>query len=265
MGIDGILIEQDDSVSLCRITNFSDALKNIIREALASVARGAAQAKELKEYYNYHNTLKEFLARYSGKADDTKKGMIGELLSHILIPLLYENLTCLSVYFNKEERSIKKGFDIIYCDMPKQAIWYSEVKSGQKNKEKPTDTANIELLNRAYNDLKSKLTESRSSLWDSALIDIGLVLEAQKATSVAKLLSQDSPVIAKTSASNDKNALLISVLYESPQNPISLEKLKEYITQIQKNNDFKCIVVFSIQKGTYAKVADFLESEVPND
>ena len=45
-----------------------------------------------------------------------QKGMLGELLAHILINNYIEKLKVFSPYFNKEEANIRKGFDVLYID-----------------------------------------------------------------------------------------------------------------------------------------------------
>lgn len=266
MCIDGVTIEQsEEGNTLCKIEDFGDALKMIIRQNLAAIAHGKATSEEPIPQYSYKHTLKNFMERYASKDENTQKGMIGELLSHILIPSIFQELTSLSVYFNKEERSIKKGFDIIYCNLSEKITWYSEVKSGHRNANDNSDKANAVLLERASTDLKDKLSEGRDSLWTSALIDATLVLGSEKAVTVKRLLSQDSPLDEVNVTSQDKNAILISVLYETPVNPVSIAGLRKFFSDVKSAGHFKEIIVFSIQKETYQKVASFLAEEARDD
>ena len=129
--IDGVKIIENSNYSIFYIENFSDEFKQIIREQLQGIWSGFSKADSLPEYYSYKNTLKSFLERYGSKSNEIKKGMIGELLSHILLNFQDNNLTSLSILKNKEEKSIKKGFDIIYCHIAENKLWYSEVKSGR--------------------------------------------------------------------------------------------------------------------------------------
>lgn len=77
--------------------------------------------------FTYKHTIKRFLERYELKKT-IQKGMIGELLTHLLIPQ-YIDFNAISIMKNKEENSIRKGFDIVYTD-DNNSIWYCEVKSG---------------------------------------------------------------------------------------------------------------------------------------
>lgn len=258
--ISGVIVEQVGNCTMCRITHFSDELRQKIRSDLCEIAFGKAEVKTMPSYYNYKNILSQFLDRYAKKSVDTKKGMIGELISHLLIPDLFVNLTSLSIYFNKEEQSIKKGFDIIYCDFTTSSIWYSEVKSGHKSISSTSSETNIGLLNKAYTDLKEKLNENRASLWSSALIDINLTIESSESASVKKLLSIDSPLTNKPTSS-DKNGLLISVLFEDTANICEMSSLEHYFINQTAKSEFKDLILFSVQKKTYEAIADFLEQE----
>lgn len=258
--ISGVVIESSGDCTLCRITHFSDELKQKIRSDLCEVIIGKAEVKELPTYYNYKNILIQFLDRYIKKPEETQKGMIGELISHILIPSLFSNLTSLSIYFNKEEQSIKKGFDIIYCDFSNTAIWYSEVKSGHKPATSTSSDTNVGLLNRAYVDLRDKLNESRSSLWASALIDVNLTIEASERSTVKQLLSNDSPLTNKPT-SLDKNGLLVSVLFEDTANICEIVSLENYLIKQVSKKEFKNLILFSVQKKTFEAIAEFLKQE----
>jgi len=108
--ITGINLCQDteSGVYICYIEDFSDDIKEKIRELLSSIWHGSVDAEQ-RPQFTYQNTVKRFLERYTSKTPDTKKGMIGELLSHLLIPL-YVELDAISIMKNKEENSIRKGF-----------------------------------------------------------------------------------------------------------------------------------------------------------
>jgi hypothetical protein len=106
--INGVILEKDtkNGVYICYVEDFSDELKTKIREMLGSIWHGAVDSAERKQF-NYSSTVKRFLERYTEKTPDTKKGMIGELLAHLLIPN-YVDLQAISIMKNKEENSIRK-------------------------------------------------------------------------------------------------------------------------------------------------------------
>ena len=259
--IDGVLTEKDGKCTLCKVVEFSSELEEKIREELNSIINGDFAIEEVPEVYDYQYALSLFLERYKSKPVDTKKGMIGELLAHVLAGALFTDLTSISVLKNKEEGSIKKGFDIIYLDIEQKSLWYSEVKSGYKSDANTAAEANIILLKRARTDIITKLTGKRKTLWDTAMTDVALILNGPKATNAKKLLGKDSP-IKKQSISNNKNVILISTLYETPQNPLSIADLKEFASEIEKEGAFQSVLIFTIQKNTYEKVVEFLEGEI---
>ncbi|WP_295795246.1 Hachiman antiphage defense system protein HamA [Mucilaginibacter sp.] len=179
--VSGITLLQNNNCFYIIVNVFSDELKGLIRNQLAGVWNGFAEVEESPEIHSYKRTLNSFLDRYRDKAETTKKGMIGELLSHILINEYMQTFTSLSVLKNKEERSIKKGFDIIYFDNIKMNVWYSEVKSGRRESGSETSSEyNTILLNRSHTGISTMFDEKRSSLWESALIDVKLTIQDSK-------------------------------------------------------------------------------------
>ena len=265
MPIDGTVILKEENKTLCMISNLSDELKNILRDELAFVFHGENAVLNLPEHFTYKNTLKIFLERYDKKPEKTKKGMIGELLSHILIPRFFEDFKSLSVLKNKEESSIKKGFDIIYTNVTEKSLWYSEVKSGHKNKADTCGTANTTLLKRSYKGLKEMLNSSRETLWDSAMGDVLYTLGQIEGASLRTLLSEHSPVQSSPTTSKDKNAVIISVLYEDTKAPLTIKDFDDFMEDIKDKEDFQNILIISFQKSTFEAVADFLKKESENE
>ncbi|MTB65395.1 hypothetical protein GKR48_00830 [Providencia sp. wls1943] len=69
--------------------------------------------------YRYAPTLQAFLERYENTSENTKKGMIGELLSHIIINEFFDNFEIASPFFNLEEKSIKKDLTYFFTQIIK--------------------------------------------------------------------------------------------------------------------------------------------------
>jgi hypothetical protein len=261
MNIEGIHIEQDKGVMIVFIEKFSKELQKLIRDQLAGIFHGFAEVTEMPNLYSYSFTLKSFLDRYNSKSEETKKGMIGELLSHILINALFDKLACLSILKNKEERSIKKGFDIIYYNEDSKSIWYTEVKSGRsENGSISSDNYNLELLKRSRDGIEEILNSRRGSIWESALIDVKLAVEeGSRRIKMRELLSKDIPNTKK--ADKKKNVILVSVLYHAMGDKMTLNEVLAFRKKIIGEKVFNSTVVFSIQKETYDKVAAFLLTE----
>ena len=77
MAIQGVSFEQGDNYTVCCIDEFSDELKDLIREELSYICYGKNQVQEdeLEEipHYSYETTLREFLARFSRQSRRSKK------------------------------------------------------------------------------------------------------------------------------------------------------------------------------------------------
>lgn len=261
MTIHGVRIIKKANYSIFQIDEFSDEFKQIIRNQLRGIWSGFSKADSLPEYYSYESTLISFLERYDSKSSETKKGMIGELLSHILLNFQDNDFTSLSILKNKEEKSIKKGFDIIYCHIPENKLWYSEVKSGRSETGSDNSTNyNKVLLKRAKDGISAMIEEKRESLWESALIDVDLVInDSQGRLDLARLLSNDSP---RMNVNQKKNVILISVLYHNPVDQIDEHSVLEFLNNTISENIFEDIIIISIQKNTFETVANFLNDEI---
>ncbi|MCP1252711.1 hypothetical protein NK212_12690 [Elizabethkingia sp. S0634] len=261
MPIIGVREIKTSNYTLYYIDTFSDEFKQLIREQLRGIWSGFSMADSLPDFYSYRNTLKWFLERYNQKDAKTKKGMIGELLAHILLNNLNDDITSLSILKNKEEKSIKKGFDIIYCELSNDKLWYTEVKSGRSETGSVNSTNyNNILLKRAKKSINDMINERRDSLWESALIDVEIMIrESDGKIDLKTLLSNDSPII-KTN--QKKNVILISSLYHNLTDCIEEASLLDFHTDTCSENIFEEVKVISIQKNTFEAVAQFLTDEL---
>lgn len=259
MPIEGVRISENTTHSIYYIDELSDSLKQIIREQLQGIWNGFSNTETLPEFYSYKNTLSSFLDRYNSKSDETKKGMVGELLSHIILGHQENNLTSLSILKNKEERSIKKGFDIIYCEIDNDKLWYSEVKSGATNSASATDYNDV-LLKRAKDGIQAMINENRNSLWESALLDVSATIkECDGQLHMLELLSNDSPTMT---TEQSKNVILISVLYHNLTDEIDINSVENFRNSVIAEGVFLDTIVISIQKATFLAVSDFLNNEI---
>lgn len=271
--IPGIELKKDteSSIYICYIENFSDELKEKIKEKFPGLRSGSAITEKNPQIYSLKNTLKRFLEMYLFNKDSTpkspniQKGIIGELLSHVLIPEILPHLKMISVMRNKEENSMKKGFDSIYFD--DHNIWYCEVKSGgDENPEENIDEKNKALLGKAKKDLIKDVYGKRDTLWYSAVLDVNSTIsEEQKTIKIKDLLHQDHP--DAVSRNKDRNVIMSSVLYKNMESKICLNNLTAYKTNIDNEKIFSQLIIFSAQKPTYKKIEEFLieESKKLND
>ena len=119
------------------------------------------------------------------------------------------------------------------------------------------------MLQNAKNDLKSKLSKKRLTLWDSVMIDAGLSFASEEALKIKKLLREDVQELEKDPLIK-KNAILISVLFHNTNQKINPDSVKEYLEKINNELIFSDIIIFSIQKSTYKKIEEFLNKEAGN-
>jgi hypothetical protein len=185
--------------------------------------------------------------------------MIGELLTHLLVPQ-YVDLSAISIMKNKEENSIRKGFDVVYSDN-ENSIWYCEVKSGgDTNSIEDIDSKNQKLLNKAKDDIKSHSMGDRATLWDSVLIDVNsTIFNSDRKIDIKKLLDEHHP--DSENRNLDRNVILSSVLYKSLSSKICPIKVNTYKSDLDRENIFVGLIIFSIQKETYQKIEEFLIEE----
>jgi hypothetical protein len=121
------VVTTGESVAIL-VHELSDELKTLVRDRLAGICYGSADIVDDPEYYSFEKTVEEFLKRYDTKPDTTKIGMAGELIIHSLMPEHHVDLVNTSILFNKEERSIKKGFDLTFTTSSMDELWYGERK-----------------------------------------------------------------------------------------------------------------------------------------
>ena len=265
--IPGVKKEEYSGYVLYHIESLSAELKGEIRNHLVSVCHGTDQSKSSSKIYSYKATVKEFIRRYNtrkGSTEDRKKGMIGELLIHIILEI-EGRFSVASPFFNMEERSFKKGYDVALFDSNTSALWIAEVKSGEKQSaQKDASAAGIGLINTAKNDLYKRLNDENESLWLNALNAARVSMSncTHQKDAVIKLLEKcaDDSVRGINSSSNH-NVVLVGVLFHPMTERINSIKIGKKYGKIAKDKIFDNVFIITMQKQTYEAVYDFLESE----
>ncbi|KNY30556.1 hypothetical protein [Pseudobacteroides cellulosolvens] len=270
--MDGVKINKSDNCYKVRITKLTDDLKQLIREKLTNICYGSVRAKEDPNFYSYKSTLVNFFERYDDKFAKQKKGIIGELIAHVLLTNSFKQLNTASVFFNKEEKSMRKGFDIVVYDKTLNSMFYCEVKSGEccqnkkncnYNRQKCDNKSNIKnksLLAKAKSDIHNRLIDKSRIIWEGALIDINLTTPNKVRNKLQALLKTDYSQ-CEEQKDYKKSVILISVLYEEKGNA-SISSIKEFFESLKKENLFENSIILSIQKNTYKTIEDFLRQEM---
>jgi hypothetical protein len=258
----GIKTENTEFATVCRVEQFTDELKTEIRNRLAAICYGKDKVNSGSIIASYRETLKVFLDIYANKSEDTRKVMIGELLSHILLFKAFPEYESANPYFNMEEASIKKGFDLIVFDQGCSELKIVEVKSGGAGKHKP-DRANKALLNTAKNDLKSRLNDTKVHIWMNAINGAKLALSGGKIKDEINRILEECYMEAANNGpdSTSKCVILVSVLYNECADPISIDAAHKKAEEIINEGVFQETTVFSIQKETWERIVEFLEKE----
>lgn len=262
--MDGVSFKQAGSYALCCVESLSDELKDALRENLAKICHGADQASRDREIFKYKATLKAFWDRYSAKPKKTKTGMLGELLAHVLILESFPNYEVVSPFFNLEEKSIKKGFDLLLYQPADKSLWITEVKSGEKRAGKTSCGSTSILLSKARDDLSGRLDEQEFNHWQNALNAArnSIQSKADYRESVLAILETEADlVVAQSANAKDNNVFLISALFNDISQRVAEKTVLDFTDDLLKKALFKSSFVLSIQKGTLAKLEAFLKTE----
>lgn len=268
--IDGVRKKNSDEWSVYFIDSLSDALKTVIRERLSSICYGSINANRGWEIYSYKATVKEFVHRYNDQSADKKrqKGMIGELLFHVLMSL-EDTYFATSAFFNLEERSFKKGFDLSFLNLQSQELWIAEVKSGErmKNHANQTQTA-VNLINIAKKDLEKRLSSENNTLWVNAINHAQLAVaetKDEKRVIINLLGKYANQAHQGHYLSDDKNVILVGVLFHDLSEEVDTLKIEKKHEKTKKASIFNKLVTVVIQQNTYEEVFRFLEDEAADE
>lgn len=267
----GLLKEEHTNYVVYYIEYLSDELKQEIRSRLVSVCHGADQAKSASKIYSYKATVKEFIRRYKTDQDNSvnrKKGMIGELLVHIILEI-EGRFSVASPFFNMEERSFKKGYDVALFDPSANDLWIAEVKSGEKQKSQANaSSAIVGLINTAKNDLKNRLNEESESLWLNAMnaARVSMNSSSHQKDAVIKLLEAcANEAVDGNNSSELYNVVLAGVLFHPLSERMDAAQVEKKYIRIVDEKLFNQVIVVAIQKSTFEAVYAFLESEAQDE
>lgn len=249
------------------IEELTDDIKREIRQRLVEICYGKANADSTLKAYSYSATVKEFIRRYkesSDKNNTRNKGMIGELLFHVVFGMEGDYVP-ISAFFNLEERSFKKGFDSGYYSSESNQLWIAEVKSGEMQKSQASSSAAmVGLLNTAKNDLKERFTSENNSLWLNAINHARNAIsdiKDEKAAIMTLLGQYSDDAESDIYISSDKNVILVGVLFHHVDDEVDYKKVEAKHLRIAKENIFASVITVAIQKSTYDAVYRFLEKE----
>lgn len=266
--LDGVTYKKENKYSLFWVEDFSEDIKEAIREQLALICHGVDNVNTGRRTYNYKNTVKEFLKRYETKPVNIKIGMIGELLVHLIFQNYFDEYKSVTPYFNMEERSIKKGYDAVLTETDSPILWIIEVKSGELHSNKTSDQTIVDLIGTAKKDLDVRLNQDNISLWMEAVNGAKISFDSNDVMKEAVLdilMDWSDDATDGVYTSEDKNVILTGVLFSDLGDFITADNLRQKQNRIERTGEFSQVHVLGIQKETYAKVYQFLREEAEDE
>lgn len=262
--ISGITNTNKNGYSIFWIDSFSDEFKSIIKNRLSAICHGIDQASTDRKMYCYKKTLDEFVKRYNSKTEDQKKGMIGELLLHVLLAEVIDDFEVNSLFFNMEEKSVKKGFDVVLNKVNTTELWIAEVKSGELHKDKNSSQTATDLINMAQDDLNKRLNEDNVTLWLNAVHGAQIAISKErneKAAIIAILEDYGDAASEDQISSNEMRVILVGTLFNQLSDAIEEQSISEKHQKVVDGAKFKEAYIIAIQQETYQEIFDFIESE----
>lgn len=257
--MEGIDVEVTEGATLVIVRAISEGFRTHVRERLAEYCYGAATVSEDLSFYSLEKTVGEFLRRFDPKSRMTQIGMAGELIVHVLMPVIHAELTSAAVYFNKEERSIKKGFDLTFLGSSDTTLWYGEVKSGEVSASSNADEKAVSLIEIAAASLTSMLDDANQlSRWDAALNDTRLTLEGGYARTARELLRSDSETVRQGDTIEKRAVLAGTVIHELDHCEVTNEGIKQILDLVSAESDFTDVRILVIQQDAIESIIEYL-------
>lgn len=268
--MNGIIEFSGEKYHIFYFEKLTDEIKDKIRAYLSEICNSPWKAKSGRVSYSYKNTLKNFLVLYNTKDGkkvnkNRQKGLIGELLVHLLFLEYYPDYIVNSAYFNMEEHSFKKGFDAILTNKKSKELWITEVKSGENKLGKNATQTIQSLLSTSKLDLTKRLKANSEYLWQNAVNHATVYMENAKNSEKKAILNlledyHDKATINKIT-SNDINVFLAGVLFHNMNDKFDKSILPKKVKEYEKKKEFNKIQLIAIQQKAYLDIKNFLESE----
>lgn len=265
MILNGIVNIQKEGYSIFFIDVFSDELKGALKHYLSCICHGELNVESGADVYSYKNTLKEFCKRYKKKTPKQKIGQIGELLTHLMINLFLSDKFCSnSPFFNMEEDSAKKGFDVLLSEKDNSNLWYTEIKSGEKASTETPDQKVSQLLSTACNYLKDTFNENNTTLWHNAVNSARCAISDNRVEKkdIIKILQENAGRTANsTFVLSDQNVVFVGNVFADVSAKFAETTVRNWCDAFQRKKYCNSFYLVALQKSTYQVVEQFLFSE----
>lgn len=213
------------------------------------------------KYVSSNEIIKEFLIRYDKKDHDNKVGISGELIFNLLLRNSNLEITSVSKILNQEDRSQKKGFDMLF--LHNSILWYSEVKSGFLHCENLINQTNNNKISLALLGIKEKLNpkieQRNSNHWLNAKMHI---CNSEKPN---KLKKQVAILLDADFRSSIIDSIVVgTVIFQNSNIHISnMEQLRDKLEEIQMF--FTNATLLCIREKTMDTVINYLRGTLDEE
>lgn len=261
--MNGLRVVAVDDASILVLEEVTEEIKDRLRLKLVDYCYGRVKAAEDPDYYSLDTTIREFFKLYDTKSDETRLGIAGELIVHLLVPHGHEQLVSAALYLNKEESAIKKGFDLTFYDGRDGGLWYGEVKAGRVNDDQTADTKVKDLIGLAERSLHDMFTKDiRKKRWDAALIDADATLQGVEAKSVKQLLRADFKTVNGGGVARVRALLCGVVMHKLDLSEIDEDTGKAILKSVTGRRRFADLRLLLIQQSDLEDLVGVLRASI---
>lgn len=261
--MDGVRIVAVDDASILVLEEVTQEIKDTLNARLVEYCYGRVNAAEDPDYYSLDTTIEEFFKLYDTKSDETRLGIAGELIVHLLLPHGHERLISAALYLNKEESAIKKGFDLTFYDDVDGGLWYGEVKAGRVNAAQTADSKVRDLVGVAERSLHDMFTSDvRKKRWDAAQLDADATLRSKEANTVKRLLRADFKTIDGGGTAKVRALLCGVVMHQLDLSEIDAATGKVLIDNVTGRGRFADLRILLIQQADLEDLVEVLRASV---
>ena len=143
--------------------------------------------------------------------------------------------------------------------MGNEKLWIIESKASVPSSNQDATRKAKERVYIARRDLKRRLNEENTQLWFNAIKSVrASINSSSEKQTVVNILERTS----NTVVSSDKNVLLAAIVFCSFDSKVSCDEIAKLYRRINQFNTFSNIQILVIQKPTFEKIIDYLESLV---
>lgn len=261
--MNGLRVVTIGDASILVLEEVTEEIEAALIARLSDYCYGRVKSAEDPDYYSLDTTIEEFFRLYDAKGYETRLGIAGELVVHLLVPHGHERLIAAALFLNKEENSIKKGFDLTFYDDQDGGLWYGEVKTGRVNEEQTADSKARDLVGVAERSLHDMFTSDvRKKRWDAALLDADATLQSTEAETVKKLLRADFKTVNAGAPAKVRALLCGVVMHNIDLSEIDVDTGKALIESVSARKRFADLRLLLIQQSDLEDLVEVLRASV---